>query len=243
MFLVELGPEEGEKGIAAVQPSGRSGGEVGEQGDALRLGQHRLELVPVGPEEVQHSENPKLDHGDPLQLSGHRACRTLRGPRHRPVTAGVTRRSHGAATVPRRPEHTASKIAPQRCPLPPRRGDRSTDRRWIMLCVARCALAGASIAFALVGCQDVTGPYGRADRLGTGPMMSRAAESTAPLIEHIIAPQATDAAIDRSEEHTSELQSRLHLVCRLLLEKKKKTKSRENSNTQPRHVTIITHSH
>src|SRR2546422_8393661 len=29
----------------------------------------------------------------------------------------------------------------------------------------------------------------------------------------------------RSEEHTSELQSRLHLVCRLLLEKKKKTKN------------------
>src|SRR2546429_4739937 len=27
---------------------------------------------------------------------------------------------------------------------------------------------------------------------------------------------------ERSEEHTSELQSRLHLVCRLLLEKKKK---------------------
>src|SRR2546422_3213490 len=27
--------------------------------------------------------------------------------------------------------------------------------------------------------------------------------------------------IERSEEHTSELQSRLHLVCRLLLEKKK----------------------
>src|SRR5690625_2199936 len=29
-------------------------------------------------------------------------------------------------------------------------------------------------------------------------------------------------AVDRSEEHTSELQSRGHLVCRLLLEKKKK---------------------
>src|SRR2546422_5373296 len=29
----------------------------------------------------------------------------------------------------------------------------------------------------------------------------------------------------RSEEHTSELQSRLHLVCRLLLEKKKKTRA------------------
>src|SRR5712675_2836886 len=30
------------------------------------------------------------------------------------------------------------------------------------------------------------------------------------------------AQFERSEEHTSELQSRLHLVCRLLLEKKKK---------------------
>src|SRR2546422_6371320 len=31
----------------------------------------------------------------------------------------------------------------------------------------------------------------------------------------------------RSEEHTSELQSRLHLVCRLLLEKKKKKRQPE----------------
>src|SRR2546429_4290010 len=31
--------------------------------------------------------------------------------------------------------------------------------------------------------------------------------------------------LPRSEEHTSELQSRLHLVCRLLLEKKKKNKN------------------
>src|SRR3712207_7931131 len=31
--------------------------------------------------------------------------------------------------------------------------------------------------------------------------------------------------IERSEEHTSELQSRQYLVCRLLLEKKKKTKN------------------
>src|SRR5687768_17976420 len=33
----------------------------------------------------------------------------------------------------------------------------------------------------------------------------------------------------RSEEHTSELQSRLHLVCRLLLEKKKKKKKKKSS--------------
>src|SRR5687768_18596323 len=32
----------------------------------------------------------------------------------------------------------------------------------------------------------------------------------------------------RSEEHTSELQSRLHLVCRLLLEKKKKKHKQQN---------------
>src|SRR2546422_10636160 len=34
--------------------------------------------------------------------------------------------------------------------------------------------------------------------------------------------EAVDVEATRSEEHTSELQSRLHLVCRLLLEKKKK---------------------
>src|SRR3989449_5286812 len=33
----------------------------------------------------------------------------------------------------------------------------------------------------------------------------------------------------RSEEHTSELQSRLHLVCRLLLEKKKNSKTRQQT--------------
>src|SRR5687768_18600565 len=37
-----------------------------------------------------------------------------------------------------------------------------------------------------------------------------------------ISPRCATASCGRSEEHTSELQSRLHLVCRLLLEKKKK---------------------
>src|SRR5687768_17946726 len=36
----------------------------------------------------------------------------------------------------------------------------------------------------------------------------------------------------RSEEHTSELQSRLHLVCRLLLEKKKKQKKNKQYKEQ-----------
>src|SRR5256884_4907482 len=41
--------------------------------------------------------------------------------------------------------------------------------------------------------------------------------------------RSATARIIRSEEHTSELQSRLHLVCRLLLEKKKK----KHSDTAP----------
>src|SRR5215217_9029848 len=40
--------------------------------------------------------------------------------------------------------------------------------------------------------------------------------------------QRRRAAHPRSEEHTSELQSRQYLVCRLLLEKKKKKKKKHN---------------
>src|SRR2546422_6871881 len=40
----------------------------------------------------------------------------------------------------------------------------------------------------------------------------------------------------RSEEHTSELQSRLHLVCRLLLEKKKKKSITGRDNVKQRHA-------
>src|SRR2546422_5373237 len=53
--------------------------------------------------------------------------------------------------------------------------------------------------------------------------------------EHTCDPRQQVAA--RSEEHTSELQSRLHLVCRLLLEKKKNTCSRHaDSIGAPRRV-------
>src|SRR6266436_8114674 len=48
----------------------------------------------------------------------------------------------------------------------------------------------------------------------------------------------------RSEEHTSELQSRLHLVCRLLLEKKKKQKKQplqlyKKKKTKTKNITIM----
>src|SRR3989442_3074995 len=42
------------------------------------------------------------------------------------------------------------------------------------------------------------------------------------------APGSRCRGLWRSEEHTSELQSRPHLVCRLLLEKKKKKHVRQN---------------
>src|SRR5215208_5654183 len=43
-------------------------------------------------------------------------------------------------------------------------------------------------------------------------------------------------AAARSEEHTSELQSRGHLVCRLLLEKKKKKKNRHKLSTTKKKI-------
>src|SRR2546422_4730868 len=51
--------------------------------------------------------------------------------------------------------------------------------------------------------------------------------STVGCSQRLAAPRMVDDR-GRSEEHTSELQSRLHLVCRLLLEKKKKTKRQQS---------------
>src|SRR5687768_18250386 len=52
---------------------------------------------------------------------------------------------------------------------------------------------------------------------------TRFRESTRPRGSCRCTPRRTTPTASRSEEHTSELQSRLHLVCRLLLEKKKKS--------------------
>src|SRR3712207_7663577 len=74
---------------------------------------------------------------------------------------------------------------------------------------------------------DLAGPC-RADHRGTchesRPRIRRAAPRRPPGVPPASAlPRALhQAARDRSEEHTSELQSRQYLVCRLLLEKKKK---------------------
>src|SRR2546422_7228843 len=44
---------------------------------------------------------------------------------------------------------------------------------------------------------------------------------------------------NRSEEHTSELQSRLHLVCRLLLEKKKNNADAHNTAARPGRTQLL----
>src|SRR5207302_10505043 len=48
---------------------------------------------------------------------------------------------------------------------------------------------------------------------------------------------APPASCSRSEEHTSELQSRENLVCRLLLEKKKKTRDKSECSKKTRSTT------
>src|SRR2546422_5182996 len=62
------------------------------------------------------------------------------------------------------------------------------------------------------------------DKMKTPMHMSSGGEAIAAGVCHALRPedQIMGTYRSRSEEHTSELQSRLHLVCRLLLEKKKK---------------------
>src|SRR2546425_6471066 len=80
----------------------------------------------------------------------------------------------------------------------------------------------------------------------SGVLWAWAYERTGSLVPSITA-HAVDnlsAALTRSEEHTSELQSLAYLVCRLLLEKKKQThhahctQSRCTSPTRPRRTRL-----
>src|SRR4029434_11355486 len=59
---------------------------------------------------------------------------------------------------------------------------------------------------------------------------------------HSPTPHTTTKA-DRSEEHTSELQSHLNLVCRLLLEKKNNVQQRERRYVRHTHVRHSGHTH
>src|SRR3712207_7787410 len=82
---------------------------------------------------------------------------------------------------------------------------------------------------------DHSRPASRIDRPGRG----RPAQRDLRRRRHLLLPLRAVAGLParRSEEHTSELQSRQYLVCRLLLEKKKK-KQQYKTNT---HYNSITH--
>src|SRR2546422_4839908 len=67
-----------------------------------------------------------------------------------------------------------------------------------------------------------------------GTCSRRRSRSVAPWSQRLAPPRRRSGSSykNRSEEHTSELQSRLHLVCRLLLEKKKNKSSHNNCPVQ-----------
>src|SRR3712207_8776153 len=70
---------------------------------------------------------------------------------------------------------------------------------------------------------DVASPGRAVHRARLSSSASRSASSTASRSSAVKSSGSmADGRVFRSEEHTSELQSRQYLVCRLLLEKKKK---------------------
>src|SRR3989449_3228163 len=95
---------------------------------------------------------------------------------------------------------------------------------------ARIAAEARSVFRAHPAVKSVASQLGRPDD-GTDPTSFFNAEFFVNLKPRDEWPPGLDKhGIIRSEEHTSELQSRLHLVCRLLLEKKKKKKRTHTTN-------------
>src|SRR5260370_18967443 len=64
-----------------------------------------------------------------------------------------------------------------------------------------------------------------------------------PVCETPTSTPEVESRKSRSEEHTSELQSHLNLVCRLLLEKKKRNPSRSNLDTRRSKMTAVDYHH
>src|SRR2546426_5215427 len=86
-----------------------------------------------------------------------------------------------------------------------------------------CRCSGRTSLSSRTRCTPRSGTRGHGDRIAAeAAIVTRFEVVRDPLWDNIrLDPEAL-----RSEEHTSELQSPCNLVCRLLLEKKKKTRSR-----------------
>src|SRR2546429_3219212 len=75
-------------------------------------------------------------------------------------------------------------------------------------------------------------PYTTLFRSGEGLGINARGQSLVDAV-YLSLGYTSNASGARSEEHTSELQSRLHLVCRLLLEKKKKDEGSHAAHATP----------
>src|SRR6266496_2163520 len=102
------------------------------------------------------------------------------------------------------------------------------------------ATTGMVACSAMVLSASASSQWGTATRTISQPEATRAAiccrvELTSDVLVVVMDCTRTGA---RSEEHTSELQSRRDLVCRLLLEKKKKKKNRSTAKKKKQKKTI-----
>src|SRR2546422_7670884 len=86
-------------------------------------------------------------------------------------------------------------------------------RQGVGMCSYTSRAAALALLVGALACSDR--PPGTAPDAAGGP--------------NVLSTATNPELLARSEEHTSELQSRLHLVCRLLLEKKKKKKTTTNN--------------
>src|SRR2546422_2715292 len=89
-------------------------------------------------------------------------------------------------------------------------------------------------------------PYTTLFRSRARKAISTASRSSAPVLRRAVKITRSSARLahwTRSEEHTSELQSRLHLVCRLLLEKKKNKGTPQHDDAPAESSSCALHRH
>src|SRR5439155_7456432 len=117
MLLVELGPEQRQQGVAAVEAQRCCSGEVGEEREAPRLSEESPHLAPVGTGEAQSPEHAELDHARPR-------WRTRRRPEVHARLRGRDGRRHARVTGTLRP---SPRLAPRAKPSPAARAWQRTE--------------------------------------------------------------------------------------------------------------------